>query len=74
MSPPTKSNGSLLAWLPIILALAGVIAWAAKTDSAQDVKIEHLEIETTALRLVLPKIQESLTRIETTLEIMKGTP
>ena len=68
MSPPTKPNGSLWAWLPIFLALASVIAWAAQTDSAQNVKIERLEIESTAMRDALPAIQESLTRIETTLE------
>ncbi|MCH8854549.1 MAG: hypothetical protein IID41_18130 [Planctomycetes bacterium] len=73
MSPPTKPNGSLWAWLPIFLALASVIAWAAQTDSAQNVKIERLEIESASMWKLLPEMQEQLTRIITILEIREGT-
>ena len=73
MSPPTKPNGSLWAWLPIFLALASVIAWAAQTDSAQNVKIDRLEIESASVWKLLPEMQEQLTRIITILEIREGT-
>ena len=70
-SPAAKTslNANLRAWLPIIIALGTLIAWAAQTDSAQNVKIEHLQIDVASLSAALPKIQESLTRIETRLDI-----
>lgn len=70
MNPPTiRNNTNLWAWLPIIIALGSVIAWAAQTDSAQNVKIERLQQDASAFSAALPKIQESLTRIETRLNI-----
>ena len=75
MNPPTckTHNKNLLAWIPIIIMLGGIIAWAAQTDSAQNVKIDRLEIESASVWKLLPEMQEQLTRIITILEIREGT-
>ena len=65
MCPPTKANAA--AWLPIILAFGGIIAWGAQTNN----KVERLETDMAAVANALPEIQESLTRIETVLEIRR---
>lgn len=63
MSPAKKAG--LSSWLPIILAFGGIIAWGAQTNN----KVERLEKDMSTVATALPKIQESLTRIETVLQI-----
>ena len=68
-SPPTvKPNGrtNVLAWIPIIIALVSVAAWAGSNSS----KVERLEVDVSDMQKLLPEMQKSQTRIEVKLDML----
>lgn len=68
-SPPTiKPNGrtNVLAWIPIILVLGSVAAWAGSNSS----KVDRLEDDVSDMQKLLPEMQQSQTRIEVKLDML----